>query len=119
VISCVLACATVPSKYLNEHLVLPGAAGATGLAYALTCIGSPLELLDLRLNIIGNQGVIDLCSALASSDRPQELIVAGCGFTEEAAIKVGQMLQQNTTLQALDVSNNYLGEVSSLVFTAQ
>lgn len=100
--------------------MLSGAAGATGLAYALRSIGSPLELLDLRLNIIGNQGVIDLCSALASIDCPQELILAGCGFTEEAAIMVGQMLQQNTTLQALDVSNNYLGEVSSpLVLTAQ
>lgn len=99
--------------------MLSGAAGATGLAHALTCIGSPLELLDLRLNIIGNEGVIDLCSALASSDCPKELILAGCGLTEEAAIKVGQMLQQNTTLQALDVSNNCLGEVSSsLVKTA-
>ena len=93
--------------------MLSGAAGATGLAYALTCIVAPLELLDLRLNTIGNEGVIHLCSALASSDCPQELILAGCGFTEEAAIKVGQMLQQNTTLQALDVSNNCLGEVSS------
>jgi len=99
--------------------VLSGAAGATGLAYGLTHIGSPLELLDLRLNIIGDEGVIDICSALASSDCPKELILAGCGFTEEAAIKVGQMLQQNTTLQALDVSNNCLGEVSSsLVKTA-
>lgn len=99
--------------------MLSGAAGATGLACGLTHIGSPLELLDLRLNIIGNEGVIDLCSTLASSDCPKELILAGCGFTEEAAIKVGQMLQQNTTLQALDVSNNCLGEVSSsLVKTA-
>lgn len=99
--------------------MLSGAAGATGLACALTCTGSPLELLDLRLNIIGNKGVIDLCSALASSGCPRELILAGCGFNEEAAIKVGQMLQQNTTLQALDVSNNCLGEVSSsLVKTA-
>lgn len=99
--------------------MLSGAAGATGLACGLTCTGSPLELLDLRLNIIGNEGVIELCSALASSDCPKELILAGCGFTEEAAIKVGQMLQQNTTLQALDVSNNCLREVSSfLVKTA-
>jgi Ran GTPase-activating protein (RanGAP) involved in mRNA processing and transport len=63
--------------------------------------------------------VIDLCSALTSNNCLKELILAGCGFTEEAAIKVGQMLQQNTTLQALDVSNNWLGEVSSsLVKTA-
>ena len=101
------------SKYLNENHVLSGAAGATGLACALKCLGSPLELLDLRLNIIGNQGVMDLCSALESSDHPQELILAGCGFTEEAAVKVGQMLQQNTTLQALDVSNNNVGKVNS------
>lgn len=99
--------------------MLSGAAGASGLAYALTRISSPLELLDLRLNIIGNEGVIDLCSALASSVCPKELILAGCGFAEEAAVKVGQMLQQNTTLQALDVSNNCFGEVSpSLVNTA-
>lgn len=91
--------------------MLLGAAGANGLAFALTHRNSPLELLDLRLNIIGNQGVTDLCSALTNSEHLQELIVASCGFTEEGAIKFGHMLQQNTTLQALDVSNNYFGEV--------
>jgi Ran GTPase-activating protein (RanGAP) involved in mRNA processing and transport len=99
--------------------MLLGAAGANGLAYALSHIASPLKLLDLRLNSIGNQGVIDLCSALENSGHPQELVLAGCGFTEEAGIKLGQMLQQNTTLQALDVSNNNLGEVNSyLTLTA-
>ncbi|XP_023705077.1 dynein regulatory complex subunit 5 [Cryptotermes secundus] len=88
-----------------------GAAGANGLACALSHIASPLKLLDLRLNHIGNQGVTDLCSALANSEHPQELILAGCGFTEETGIKLGQMLQHNTTLQALDISNNNLGEV--------
>jgi Ran GTPase-activating protein (RanGAP) involved in mRNA processing and transport len=100
--------------------ILLGAAGANGLAYALSCIASPLKMLDLRLNSIGNQGVIDLCSALANSGHLQELILAGCGFTEETGIKLGQMLEQNTTLQALDISNNNLGEVNSyLTMTAQ
>jgi Ran GTPase-activating protein (RanGAP) involved in mRNA processing and transport len=93
--------------------VLLGAAGANGLASAMTHRNSPLELLDLRLNAIGNQGVTDLCSALTNSEHPQELILASCGFTEEAAIKIGHMLQQNTALQALDISNNCLGEVCS------
>jgi hypothetical protein len=91
--------------------VLLGAAGANGLAIALTHSTSPLELLNLRLNVIGNQGVIDVCSALANSEHPQELILASCGFTEEGAMKLGQVLRQNATLQALDVSNNNFGEV--------
>jgi hypothetical protein len=103
----------------REFMVL-GVAGANGLAYALSHVASPLKLLDLRLNSIGNQGVIDLCSALASSRRPQELILAACGFTEETGIKFGRMLQQNSTLQALDISNNYLGEVYSyLILTVE
>ncbi|KDR15318.1 T-complex-associated testis-expressed protein 1 [Zootermopsis nevadensis] len=88
-----------------------GAAGASGLASALTHRSSPLKLLDLRLNVIGNQGVTDLCSVLTNSEHLQALILVSCGFTEQAAIKIGHMLQQNTSLQALDVSNNYLGEV--------
>jgi hypothetical protein len=100
--------------------VLLGTAGASGLASALTQACSPLESLDLRLNAIGNQGVIELCSALLNNEHLLELILAGCGFTEEAAIKLGQMLQQNTILQALDVSNNNLGKVNLyVVLTAQ
>ncbi|PSN49122.1 T-complex-associated testis-expressed protein 1 [Blattella germanica] len=94
-----------------------GAKGVGGLAYALsqrTCC--PLQLLDLRLNVIGDEGVIDLCSALVTSKYPQELNLAGCGFTETAAIKLGQMLQQNYTLLSLDVSNNNLGEVAGEAF---
>lgn len=112
-----LLCTCMTTSY--TAFILLGAAGANGLAYALSRITSPLKLLDLRLNPIGNQGVTDLCSALANSEHPQELILAGCGFAEETGIKLGQMLQQNTTLQALDISNNNLGEVNSyLILTA-
>ncbi|XP_069684798.1 dynein regulatory complex subunit 5-like isoform X2 [Periplaneta americana] len=93
-----------------------GPIGSNGLAYALQQQGSPLDLLDLRLNHIGDTGVIDLCAALAKSRYPRELILAGCGLTEKAAIRLGQMLQQNSTLQALDVSNNHLGEIGGEAF---
>jgi hypothetical protein len=97
----------------HREFMLLGAVGADGLAYGLSHIASPLKLLNLRLNNIGNQGLINLCSALANSGHPQELILAGCGFTDETGIELGQMLQQNTSLQALDISNNSLGEVYS------
>jgi hypothetical protein len=97
----------------QSEFMLLGAVGANGLAYGLLHIASPLKLLDLRLNSIGYQGIIDLCSALSNSGHPQELILAGCSFTEETGIKLSQMLQQNTTLLALDISNNNLGEVDS------
>ncbi|KAJ9578249.1 hypothetical protein L9F63_005519, partial [Diploptera punctata] len=90
--------------------------GAAGIAYALTQLSCKLKILNLRLNAIGDDGVLDLCSSLAYNKCLQELILGACSFTEKAAIKLGQMLQQNCTLLFLDVKNNYLGEVGGEAF---
>ncbi|XP_067000545.1 dynein regulatory complex subunit 5 [Anabrus simplex] len=89
-----------------------GPKGVSGIAYALQQPeGCPLEYLNLRLNLIRDEGVEDLCSGIAHSNRPQDLNLAGCGIEEKGIIKIGQLLQQSSTLHYLDLSNNHLGEV--------
>lgn len=48
--------------------------------------------------------------ALVRSNKPEELVFAGCLFTDETAIRVGQMLKVNLSLKILDVSSNWFGD---------
>lgn len=86
------------------------AEGAQGLAFALTLNDSaPLETLDLKFNLIGEEGGRYIAAGLSKSMYPQHMILAGCGLGEEAGNDIVDMLRYNTTLVTLDLTNNNLG----------
>lgn len=94
--------------------------GAQGLAFALTVEGRAyLETLDLKFNLIGEEGGQYLATALAKSTYPGQLTLAGCGLGELAGKDLANMLKVNKTLTTLDLTNNALGtEVGALMVAA-
>ncbi|KAG8323661.1 T-complex-associated testis-expressed protein 1 [Homalodisca vitripennis] len=97
-------------KHLKLQNNLIAAEGAQGLAYALTAIEkAELETLDLKFNLIGEEGGKYISTSLAKSRYPQHLILAGCGLGEEAGRDLVNMLKVNTTLATMDLTNNALG----------
>lgn len=92
----------------NNSITSPG---AQGLAYALAQReGAQLETLDLKFNLVGDEGGQYLATALAKSEFPNHLILAGCGLKQAAGEDLVKMLRVNNTLRTLDLTNNPLGE---------
>lgn len=85
-----------------------GGRGGEGIGYALTkdtCC--PMRHLDLRLNPLGHIGVMGLFRALVRVQKVEELIISGVGFGDETGIRLGAVIQLNSALKLLDVSNNW------------
>ncbi|VEN44616.1 unnamed protein product [Callosobruchus maculatus] len=97
-------------KKLNLTNNRIGQIGSEGISYALTldkC--ARIHELNLRLNPLGHEGVMGVLRALVRCDIPKELIISGCNFEEETPWKLCRMIKHNTTLEGLDISNNWLG----------
>ncbi|KAK6639025.1 hypothetical protein RUM43_007295 [Polyplax serrata] len=97
---------------LNLSNNLIGEVGISALAFVLTqpqCC--PLEYLNVRCNAFGDGGLKFLASALVR-ERPvlRNLNVACCNLGEESGIYMGEVLNRNTLLTDLDMSNNHLNE---------
>lgn len=98
---------TISSLCLQNNFI--GGHGAHGLAYAIEFLTlGILDSLNLKFNLIGDEGGILLASALATSKVPRELNLSGTGLEVAAGIHFARMLQMNSTLQVLDLSNNRL-----------
>lgn len=93
--------------------------GARGLAHALTLEETKLETLDVKFNLIGEEGGQYFATALAKSMHPQHLILSGCGLGKISGRDITQMLVVNDYLLTLDISNNDLGnEVGEIMAKA-
>lgn len=85
--------------------------GGQGIGFALleeSCC--PLIHLDLRLNPLQHDGTMGILRALVRGDKPKELNLSGCFFEDITPIRIGQMLNINTSLEVLNVSSNWFGE---------
>lgn len=88
-----------------------GVLGAEGIGFALLMPNCGLITLDLRLNRLNHDGAMGIMRALVRSDKLEELSMAGCLFDDdETPVRVGQMLQLNSSLRKLDISNNWLDD---------
>ena len=66
-----------------------------------------LECLDIRDNSIGDEGIRAIAQQLALS-KIIKLNVAGCGFTDSGAKSLADGLTNNSTIEILDVVNNFI-----------
>ncbi|XP_054261162.1 dynein regulatory complex subunit 5-like [Macrosteles quadrilineatus] len=101
-------------KHSLKHLKLQNnlitAEGAQALAFALTMEDSAnLETVDLKFNLIGDEGGRHIAAGLSKSKYPEHMILAGCGLRKEAGDDLVDMLRFNDTLVTLDLTNNDLG----------
>lgn len=87
-----------------------GLDGLKALCYGLSCRSCKLNLLDIRLNHICNDGANFIMKTLAFKDvNLKTLIISSCGITKIPYME--EMIKVNRNLQTLDISNNNIGEV--------
>lgn len=87
-----------------------GGTGGIGIGFALTqesCC--PLETLDLRLNPLGHEGTMGILRAVVRKNTVniKELSLAGCLFEDDTGLRVAQMIGMNSSIERLNVSNNW------------
>ncbi|KAJ8976667.1 hypothetical protein NQ317_004685 [Molorchus minor] len=85
--------------------------GAEGIGFTLlqeSC--AQLDVLNLRLNPLGNEGTLGIMRALVRCDIPKEVSMSGVLFDDDTPMKVGKMIKINKGLKKLDLSNNWFGE---------
>lgn len=86
--------------------------GVSALAFIVTqSYSSPIESLNLRCNAFGDGGLKFLASALVR-EKPviNTLNLSCCNLSEESGIFLGEVLNRNSILVDVDLSNNHLGE---------
>lgn len=99
---------SVTSLILRNNQI--GDVGANALCYAI-CKNCALSVLDLKLNPISQKGADALMKSLALGARNiKKLFLNGCGIKN--SFLIGEMIEHNSTLECLDISNNALGKVS-------
>ncbi|KAJ8921731.1 hypothetical protein NQ315_010641 [Exocentrus adspersus] len=102
-------CITLKILNLSNNLIRN--TGAEGIGYIMTRPKrANLEVLNLRLNPLGTDGVMNILRALVRCDIPKELSLSGCQFKEDTIPKVALMLKMNESLKKLDISNNWIGK---------
>lgn len=76
----------------------------------------PLEILVLRNNRIGNDGVVAIASGLSLNSSLKRLDLSVNLITDLGAEFLANVVSLNATLEALDVSNNKFGLRAGLAF---
>lgn len=85
------------------------------MSYAILQNHCEVKVINLRLNLFGDQGVKFLLAALEKGGtNVKSLSIPGCGITEKTYFS--KMLCKNNTLEKLDISNNRIGEVSNRIY---
>lgn len=69
-----------------------------------------LQLLDLRENAFGPDGVANLCEVLPGSARLKQLYLSGCGLLTKGTSAVFHALHHNFGLEALSIGDNDCGD---------
>lgn len=64
--------------------------------------------LDMSNNDLGDAGVKELCFALQRTKVLQRLTLQHCRITDAGAIQLINILRENSTLMALDITNNMM-----------
>lgn len=76
----------------------------------------PLEMLVLRNNRIGNDGVVAIASGLSANSKLKRLDLSVNLIKDLGAEFLANVISRNATLEALDVSNNKFGGRAGLAF---
>jgi len=85
------------------------AAGARALAHGLAADTCPLRSLDLRLNYIGDEGVVELCRVLTLRNRTLTSISISSNLcTAASASALADTLLHNNVITTVDVTCNNL-----------
>jgi Ran GTPase-activating protein (RanGAP) involved in mRNA processing and transport len=91
-------------------LYFVGTKGIEALCYAICHKTCNLRSIDLKLNAIGENGINLLMQPLTMGARKmKKLYLGGCSLGHIPSI--GKMIEHNSSLEHLDLSNNSLGEV--------
>ncbi|CAH0556470.1 unnamed protein product [Brassicogethes aeneus] len=107
-------CKLLSAPVLNTLHSSLGSFGAKTLCYGLSQPSCKLNLLDIRLNKISNEGANFIMQTLAIKDVILEtLIISSCGITKNFGLQ--EMIKSNTSIQMLDISNNSIGEESGIL----
>ncbi|KAJ3654632.1 hypothetical protein Zmor_013807 [Zophobas morio] len=86
-----------------------GTKGMEALSYVICQSACRLSTLDLKLNPIGNEGANHLMKPLTIGVRNiKNLYLSGCGIRHLPSL--GEMIEHNSSLEQLNLSNNSLGE---------
>jgi hypothetical protein len=88
--------------------------GAAHLAGALR-VNTSLQVFKLSWNPIWNAGVFSLTEALMNHPNIRVLHLIGCGMDEsEGAAAVGRLLEENATIEELDLSFNEIDDAGCI-----
>lgn len=91
------------------------ASGARALAHGLAADSCSLHSLDLRLNYIGDEGVVELYRVLTVRNRSLTSINVSSNLcTEMSASALADMLRHNSVITAVDITCNQLAVSNSL-----
>ncbi|KAF5294681.1 hypothetical protein FQA39_LY02813 [Lamprigera yunnana] len=94
---------------LNDNKI--GSKGTEAIGWALlepTCC--PIVRLDLRTNPLNHAGAMGILRALVRGTGLKELSLGSCRIDNETVLRIAQMLSLNSTIEILDLSNNWCGE---------
>lgn len=95
----------------NYTQIFSGAEGIKALSHAIVQDYCEVKVINLRLNLFGDQGVKFLFTALENgSTNVKSLSIPGCGITGKTLFT--KLLLKNNMLEKIDISNNRIGRVS-------
>lgn len=95
-----------------------GVQGATALAAVMFDRGCVIENLDLSGNRFGDKAMGALSVAMGSSRRLQRLALRDCDLGDVGGISIAEALQDNRSLESLDISWNHIRARGGAAFGA-
>lgn len=84
--------------------------GVAAVAEAIAAPGCRLRVVDLSLNVVGDEGAVLLAQALARNESVTELDLWANWIGDAGAMALASMLPRSMTLARLHLSRNAIGE---------